>query len=89
MSRTCRKISGTIEQPSLHEPARLGTTEDARTRRGSSSWHRPTRMEARGLTREMLKEGATVTAEGYQHRTDTAEMRAERITIDGKTIELR
>jgi len=26
---------------------------------------------------------------GYPHRTNPEEMRAERITIDGKTVELR
>lgn len=47
------------------------------------------RMEARGLTQEMLKDGATVTLEGYPRSDGTAEMRLERITVDGKTVELR
>lgn len=47
------------------------------------------RMEARGLTREMLKDGATATLEGYPRSDGTAEMRLERITVDGKTVELR
>jgi hypothetical protein len=46
-------------------------------------------MAARGLTAEMLKTGITVSVEGYQNITDAKEMRAERITVDGKTIELR
>lgn len=49
----------------------------------------PSRMQTRGLTREMLKPGVNVTVEGYPHRTAGSELRAERITIDGKTIELR
>ena len=49
----------------------------------------PSRMEARGLTREMLKKGATASVVGYQHREKAEELRAERITIDGKTTELR
>ena len=49
----------------------------------------PARMQARGLTREMLKEGTTATVVGYPHRQKADEMRAERITIDGKTTELR
>lgn len=49
----------------------------------------PSRMEARGLTKEALKTGNTVTVMGYQHRQRAEEMRAERITVDGKTIELR
>ena len=49
----------------------------------------PTRMQGRGLTREMLKEGTTATVVGYPHRKKTDEMRAERITINGQTTELR
>ncbi len=49
----------------------------------------PTRMENRGLPRTMLVPGTTAKVEGYPNRTDPGEMRAERITIDGKTVELR
>jgi len=47
------------------------------------------RMEARGLTKDMLKDGATATLEGYPRSDGTAEMRLERITVDSKTVELR
>jgi hypothetical protein len=49
----------------------------------------PSRMEARGLAREALKVGAQVTVEGYPNRNKPEEMRAERITAGGKTVELR
>jgi hypothetical protein len=49
----------------------------------------PSRMERRGLSRGALKAGVTATVAGYPHREKAAEMRAERITIGGKTIELR
>lgn len=49
----------------------------------------PSRMERRGIPRDMLAVGKTVTIVGYPHRTDSDEMRAERITLDGKTVELR
>jgi len=49
----------------------------------------PTRMENRGLPREALKAGNTVTVVGYPNRTKPEEMRAERITFEGKTVELR
>ena len=49
----------------------------------------PTRMENRGLPRTMLAPGTTARVEGYPHRTDPGEMRAERIIINGKTVELR
>lgn len=49
----------------------------------------PSRMERRGLEKAMLKPGAVVSVEGYANRDKPGEMRAERITVDGKTIELR
>jgi hypothetical protein len=49
----------------------------------------PSRMENRGLPRTALTPGKTVTVVGYPNRTDPEEMRAERITVDGKTTELR
>ena len=49
----------------------------------------PSRMENRGLPRDALKPGNTVTVVGYPNRSKPDEMRAERITVDGKTVELR
>jgi hypothetical protein len=49
----------------------------------------PSRMENRGLPRTMLVVGTTASVVGYPHRSDPNEMRAERITINGKTVELR
>ena len=49
----------------------------------------PSRMEARGLSPTALKAGGTATVVGYPNRSKPEEMRAERITIDGKTVELR
>ncbi|MGH7334919.1 MAG: DUF6152 family protein [Candidatus Rokuibacteriota bacterium] len=49
----------------------------------------PSRMERRGLPKDLLKPGMTATVVGYPNRTDPNEMRAERITIEGKTVELR
>ena len=49
----------------------------------------PSRMERRGLEKMMLKPGAAVTVEGYANRDKPGELRAERIIVDGKTIELR
>ena len=49
----------------------------------------PSRMENRGLTRDMLKTGATARVMGYPHRTTAGELRAERITLGDKTVELR
>ena len=49
----------------------------------------PSRMERRGLEKGQLKPGVTATVEGYPNRDKREELRAERITINGKTIELR
>lgn len=49
----------------------------------------PSRMERRGLEKGMLKPGVTAIVEGYPNRGKPEEMRAERISINGKTIELR
>jgi hypothetical protein len=49
----------------------------------------PSRMENRGLPKEALKIGNTVTVVGYPNRNKPEEMRAERITFQGKTVELR
>ena len=49
----------------------------------------PSRMENRGLPREMLKPGTQASVVGYPNRSDPGEMRAERITIGDKTTELR
>ena len=49
----------------------------------------PSRMENRGLAPAALKKGATVSVVGYANREKPGEMRAERITAGGKTVELR
>ena len=47
------------------------------------------RMQARGLSEEMLKPGTPVVVLGYPSTRKEHEMRAERITVAGKTVELR
>ena len=49
----------------------------------------PSRMERRGLEKSALKPGALVTVEGYPNREKPEEMRAERITVQDKVVELR
>jgi hypothetical protein len=87
-SQTVLKLTGTIEQPSYANPH--GTV---RLKTEDKTWvvvlAPPSRMENRGLSKEMLKAGTQATVEGYPHREHQTEMRAERITIDGKTVELR
>lgn len=49
----------------------------------------PSRMDNRGLSKEMLKIGTSVQVVGYANRGKPDEMRAERISVAGKTVELR
>ena len=49
----------------------------------------PSRMAARGLPQSDLKPGTKAEVVGYAHRSKPEEMRAERISINGKTVELR
>ena len=49
----------------------------------------PSRMENRGLPAAEISKGKTVTVVGYANREKAEEMRAERITAGGKTVELR
>ncbi len=49
----------------------------------------PFRSEARGMPRSMIQPGAEASVEGYLHRTQTTELRAERITIGDVSVELR
>lgn len=84
-------VTGTITEASYSNPhasIRLEAEGDK-----GKTWRAvlapPSRMKTRGLSPEMLQNGVTATIVGYPHRQQADEMRAERITIEGKTIELR
>lgn len=47
------------------------------------------RMEARGLTQDLVAPGKPVTLIGYPRSDGTAEMRIERVVVNNKPIELR
>lgn len=47
------------------------------------------RMTSRGALAEMVAVGRTISAYGYPSTAQSDEIRAERITVDGKTIEMR
>lgn len=47
------------------------------------------RMINRGALLELVAVGRAITAFGYPSTAEKDEMRAERITVDGKTIEMR
>lgn len=81
-------LSGTVEQFAFSNPhAMLNLQADGK------QWHvvlaPPSRMTARGLPDGAIKPGGTVTVVGYASKSDAAELRAERITVGGQTVELR
>ena len=47
------------------------------------------RMTSRGATEKVVAVGQNVSAYGYPSTVQTDEMRAERITVNGKTYEMR
>ena len=47
------------------------------------------RMNSRGATEKVVAVGQNVSAYGYPSTVQKDEMRAERITVDGKTYEMR
>ena len=47
------------------------------------------RMRNRGAPAEFVAVGKTIKAEGYASKVEPNELRAERITVDGKTVEMR
>jgi hypothetical protein len=47
------------------------------------------RMSSRGAIDKIIAVGNTVSAYGYPSKVEKDELRAERITVDGKTYEMR
>src|SRR5688572_24710065 len=47
------------------------------------------RMQARGVTEDMVKKGAVIKVLGYPHKKTKDEMRAERIFVKDQKYELR
>lgn len=87
-SKSVLRLTGTIQESGYEHPhgyIRLAVPE--------KTWlvvlAPPSRMENRGLPRQALVVGKTATVVGYPHRTEADEMRAENITVEGKTVELR
>jgi hypothetical protein len=82
------KLSGTIREAGYEHPHGFVRLETP-----AKTWMvvlaPPSRMERRGLTREMLAPGTSASVVGYPNRSDPGEMRAERIIIGDKSTELR
>ena len=82
------ELKGTIEESGYSHPHGF-----VRLNAGDKTWlvvlAPPSRMENRGLAKNMLEPGARAVVVGYPNRNKPEEMRAERITIGDKTTELR
>jgi len=82
------KLSGTVTQSGYEHPhgfITLVSSEKTMT----AVLAPPFRMENRGLKPENIAVGARVVVEGYIHRSKPNELRAERIVVNNKVIELR
>jgi hypothetical protein len=81
-------LDGVIEQSAYESPHTV-----IRLKTADKTWTAvlapPFRMEARGLKAEAIKVGAKARVVGYPNRKHADELRAERIVVDGKTVELR
>jgi hypothetical protein len=81
-------ISATIDQLTIGNPHGIMMLSHE-----GEMWHVTlaplSRMNARGATADIVKQGAATTAYGYPKRDGTKEIRAEWIEIDGKRYELR
>jgi hypothetical protein len=82
------RLSGTIEEYGYENPHGF-----VRLKTADKTWlvvlAPPSRMENRGLARAQLAKGTAAVIEGFPKRSDSGELRAERITIGQKTTELR
>jgi len=81
-------VTGPIETLKYENPHATLTVKD-----GEKVWTvtlAPTsRMISRGAPADFVAVGKTVVAYGYPSTVEKDEMRAERITVDGKTVEMR
>ncbi|WHS62936.1 DUF6152 family protein [Pseudomonas sp. G2-4] len=82
------QLSGTIEESGYSHPHGF-----VRLKTADKTWTvvlaPPSRMENRGLSKDMLAAGNQASVVGYPNRNKPDELRAERITIADKTTELR
>ena len=81
-------VAGPILTSKFENPHVLVTVKDS-----SKTWTiflAPTsRMENRGAVAAVVAVGREISAYGYPSTVNADEMRAERITVDGKTYEMR
>jgi hypothetical protein len=81
-------FTGTIKQATYENPHAIAKVTDKK-----KVWTvvlaPVSRLQERGVSADMLKEGTSVRVVGYPHREIKDEMRAERIFLNGNKYELR
>ncbi len=82
-------LTGTVRSAAFESPHGVVALES-----GGKVWRvilaPPSRLQRRGLPPGSIQPGQEATVEGYAHRSDPAELRAERIRVDGgEAVELR
>src|SRR3954463_11160058 len=83
-SRKPLTLTGTIKESGYENPHSFVDLDvDGKV------WHAvlapPSRMQSRGVLKELIQPGATVTVMGFPHKTRTTEIKAEQIRIGDKT----
>jgi len=81
-------VAGPILTSRFENPHATITVKDA-DRTWTITLAPTSRMSSRGATEKVVAVGQNVSAYGYPSTVQKDEMRAERITVDGKTYELR
>ncbi|MEA5500818.1 DUF6152 family protein [Limnoraphis robusta Tam1] len=82
-------VTGTIRSMGYENPHVVIEVETANNQVWRAVLAPPSRMQNRGLPQSDLKVGETVQLVGYPHGSESRELRAERIIIGEKTVELR
>lgn len=82
-------LSGEILNFSYENPHGMATIEGDDGKTWKVVLAPPSRMDSRGLSKDMLKAGTKAKVLGYPHKEKDDEMRAENITIGDKKVELR
>jgi uncharacterized protein DUF6152 len=81
-------VTGRIEKVAYGNP-HVEIVVEADGKRWSVVLAPVSRMEARGATADVVSLGKNISVYGYPSREKPDEMRAERITIDDRTYEMR
>jgi hypothetical protein len=82
-------VSGAILTMKFDNPHATATVRGGEEKVWTVTLAPPFRMTSRGATEKVVAVGNTIQAYGYPSSSGASEMRAERITVDGKTYEMR